>query len=250
MRSTPTAKSLDHGQAEGRRQPGRSDHRHRAAEGRVSQHAICSSGPGQFVNVRLLIDTLKQVVIVPTPPCSAAPTARSSMSSRPTTEVTVRPVTRRAADDEPTPWSPRREADRAASSPPASRGCRTARASPWHAPTTRSREPRSEADPGRRRPAREPARPAAEAPRRNRLRLTHRAAHGKPRRARRGDGKRGDRKRRARHERRAMSVSAPFIRRPIATSLLGARGDARRLARLSAGCPSRRCRRSISRPSR
>ena len=37
--------------------------------------------PGQFVNVRLLIDTLKNVVVVPPPPCSAGRTAPSSMWS-------------------------------------------------------------------------------------------------------------------------------------------------------------------------
>ena len=48
----------------------------------------------------------------------------------------------------------------------------------------------------------------------------------------------------------AMSVSRPFIERPIATSLLGARDDPRRHPRLLWRCRSRRCRRSISRPSK
>ena len=48
----------------------------------------------------------------------------------------------------------------------------------------------------------------------------------------------------------AMSVSGPFIKRPIATSLLALAVDARRLRSAIGGCRSRRCRRSISRPSR
>ncbi len=36
------------------------------AQGRVSQSPALQLWPGQFVNVRLLIDTLKQVVVVPT----------------------------------------------------------------------------------------------------------------------------------------------------------------------------------------
>ncbi len=42
------------------------DHRHGQAQGRIPQRPDLQLWPGQFVNVRLLIDTLKQVVVIPT----------------------------------------------------------------------------------------------------------------------------------------------------------------------------------------
>ena len=47
-----------------------------------------------------------------------------------------------------------------------------------------------------------------------------------------------------------MNLSEPFIRRPVATTLLTIGHRARRRASPSSSCRSRRCRRSISRPSR
>ena len=58
--------------------------------------------------------------------------------------------------------------------------------------------------------------------------------------------------RRAARRRRAgrMNISAPFIARPVATTLLTIGDRARRRDRLLRSCRSRRCRRWISRPSR
>src|SRR4029450_9953788 len=49
--------------------------------------------PGQFVNVRLLIDTLKQVVVVPTAAVQRGPNGTFVFVVQPDNKVAVRPVT-------------------------------------------------------------------------------------------------------------------------------------------------------------
>ena len=49
--------------------------------------------PGQFVNVRLLIDTLKQVVVVPTAAVQRGPNGTFVFTVQPDNKVAVRPVT-------------------------------------------------------------------------------------------------------------------------------------------------------------
>ncbi|KAB2915303.1 MAG: efflux RND transporter periplasmic adaptor subunit [Hyphomicrobiaceae bacterium] len=49
--------------------------------------------PGQFVNVRILIDTLKQVVVVPTPAVQRGPSGTFAYVVRPDSTVTLRPIT-------------------------------------------------------------------------------------------------------------------------------------------------------------
>ena len=61
------------GQAHGGRQPGRSDHRHGEAQRPNFPTPISSFGPRQFVNVRVLIDTLRQVVAAPIAATPARP---------------------------------------------------------------------------------------------------------------------------------------------------------------------------------
>ena len=53
----------------------------------------------------------------------------------------------------------------------------------------------------------------------------------------------------ARRDSAAMNLSEPFIRRPVATSLIMAAVGVRSASRRFRSCRSRRCRRSISRPS-
>jgi multidrug efflux system membrane fusion protein len=55
--------------------------------------------PGQFVNVRLLIDTLRSVVVVPTAAVQRGPNGTFVFVVRPDNTVTVRPVTLTQQDD-------------------------------------------------------------------------------------------------------------------------------------------------------
>ena len=79
-------------QAQGGRQPGRSDHRHDQAQGRISQSRFAALA-GQFVNVRLLINTLRQVVVVPTAAVQRGPNGTFVYVVKPDSKVAVRPVT-------------------------------------------------------------------------------------------------------------------------------------------------------------
>jgi multidrug efflux system membrane fusion protein len=55
--------------------------------------------PGQFVNVRLLIDTLRQVIVVPTAAIQRGPTGTFVYVLKDDNTVTVRPVTLTQQDD-------------------------------------------------------------------------------------------------------------------------------------------------------
>jgi multidrug efflux system membrane fusion protein len=55
--------------------------------------------PGQFVNVRLLIDTLKQVVVIPTGAVQRGPDGAFVYVVKPDNTVTVRPVTVQKQDE-------------------------------------------------------------------------------------------------------------------------------------------------------
>ncbi len=81
--------------------------------------------PGQFVNVRVLIDTLKQVVVVPTPAVQRGPAAPSPTSCRATTVLPCAPITVQQQTDT-RPSSPAASSRQSGSSPPASPGSRTA----------------------------------------------------------------------------------------------------------------------------
>ena len=62
--------------------------------------------PGQFVNVRLLLETLEQVVVVPTSAVQRGPEGTFVYVVGADNKVAVRPVTV-AQQDETTPSSPR-----------------------------------------------------------------------------------------------------------------------------------------------
>jgi multidrug efflux system membrane fusion protein len=55
--------------------------------------------PGQFVNIRLLIDTLRQVAVVPTAAVQRGPSGTFVYVARPDDTATVRPVTVTQQDD-------------------------------------------------------------------------------------------------------------------------------------------------------
>jgi multidrug efflux system membrane fusion protein len=55
--------------------------------------------PGQFVNVRLLIDTLKQVVVIPTGAVQRGPTGAYVFVVKDDSTVTIRPVTVQKQDE-------------------------------------------------------------------------------------------------------------------------------------------------------
>jgi multidrug efflux system membrane fusion protein len=56
--------------------------------------------PGQFVNVRLLIDTLRQVVVVPTAAVQRGPNGTFVYIIKDDNKVTVRPITLTQQDDQ------------------------------------------------------------------------------------------------------------------------------------------------------
>ena len=142
--------------AAGDRQPGRSDHRHGPLKAEFP-NADLQLWPGQFVNVRLLVETLKQVVVVPTAAVQRGPNGTFVYVVDAESKVAVRPVTvahagRHAGGDLRRP-----EGAGAAWSPPASRAFRTARACACRRakarPPVRRRAPRRAAMPRRRTPA-------------------------------------------------------------------------------------------------
>lgn len=55
--------------------------------------------PGQFVNVRLLIDTLRQALVVPTPAVQHGPNGTFVYQLKPDHTVTVRPVVVKQQDE-------------------------------------------------------------------------------------------------------------------------------------------------------
>ena len=146
--------------------------------------------PGQFVNVRVLIDTLRQVVVVPTAAIQRGPNGTFVYVVKDDNTVTVRRVTLTQQDD-----VRRRGRHR-----PASRRARWSRPDLPASPREHRWRYRARRTPGRSRPATGRARtaPAARAEGRRRSEIRARAAGHEP-----------------------MSVSSPFIHRPIATSLLG-----------------------------
>ncbi len=89
--------------------------------------------PGQFINVRMLVDTLRQVVTVPTGAIQRGPNGTFVFVVDAENKVATRPVTVAQQDDTRAVFRTacRR---RSRSSPPASRGSPTARASPCRMP--------------------------------------------------------------------------------------------------------------------
>ena len=229
--------------AAGRRQPGRPDHRHRAHEGGVpqrqpaavagpvrqrarprrdlepgrghSRRPAVQRGPNgtfayvvqadQRVGLRpITVGLQTETTAVITKGIAASERVVTTGFSRLKDGARVAVV---RAEDQPAGAAPRGQGRRSAATPSRKRARRCARPAPR---TCRSSAPRSSAagtpsapacrrtPPSFRRPARPPARQRAE-------------------------GRQGARGRRAqaRGKLAAMSVSTPFIRRPIATSLLG-----------------------------
>ena len=213
--------------------------------------------PGQFVNVRLLLETLEQVVVVPTSAVQRGPDGTFVYVVGDENKVGMRPVTLAQQDDANAVVSQGLTAADLVVTAGFARlkdGAEVKVAPPGPAPGAAATPGEPQADASGLTPASDTASivPATVPPP---------AADGQGRH-KRGDGThRGQRKARAllpaarpeprpapRHA-HPMSVSSPFIDRPIATSLLG-------LATVLGGalgyfaCRCRRCRRSISRPSR
>ena len=224
--------------------------------------------PGQFVNVRVLIDTLEQVVVVPTPAVQRGPNGTFAYVVQADDKRGAAARHGRPCRTRPRPSSPRASTPPSASSPPASPASRTARASSVAAPARSSSraaeaERRRQPRPSRRRarsmraacaadiaevlPRRRARRASAAACRQTPRKLSEAckaaagaaaaASRARPTRARRTAARRNER----------LLALHPAADRHLAAGL---RRDARRRARLLAGCRSRRCRRSISRPSR
>ncbi len=173
--------------------------------------------PGQFVNVRLLIDTLRQVVVVPTAAVQRGPNGTFVFVIGEDSTVDMRRVTiarqddvravvadglkrRRAARDLGLRAAGRQGAGRG----DGDRGGRAAAGAPERRYAAEAQGPRRQGRPGQRR--------GGDGRRRHRRRKRQEPGSGKA-----GDG--------GEIERNAMStsasVSSPFIHRPIATSLLG-----------------------------
>ena len=211
---------VDDRRAAGGRQPGRPDDRHDQAEGRISQRD-CSSGPAQFINVRLLVDTLQAVIVVPTAAVQRGPNGTFVYVVEADSTVAMRPV--RVASR--TRCRRYRQGVDAGERVVTTGFARLAAARCGHGTN-------AEAAPA---PGRAAGRAAA--PRRRRRPKT--ASSAQQTTPQRGAPERASNERfRALH---------PAADRDLAAGL---RGDAGRLARLSGGCRSRRCRRSTSRPSR
>ena len=174
--------------------------------------------PGQFVNVRVLIDTLRQVVVVPTAAVQRGPNGTFVYVVKDDNTVTVRRVTLTQQDDVRAVVAHR---------PAGGRPRGHDRLRPPHRGDAGDGVERRGRRAGRARPAAAGRNPRqARARRRSAIRA--RAGH-----------------RSATHERVLTLHPAPD--RDLAAR---GGGDAGRLARLSGGCRSRRCRRSIFPPSR
>ncbi len=144
--------------------------------------------PGQFVNVRLLIDTLKQVVVVPTAAVQRGPNG---------TFVYV---------------VERRQHRQRSGRDGVQAGRNAIRHRQWR-DAARTRRHHRLRPPDRRRAGRNRHAPEARRPRRTR------GTRGGQRGS--GNRRRSKQRQRTAAEHAAMSVSTPFIQRPIATSLLG-----------------------------
>ena len=147
--------------------------------------------PGGFVNVRLLINTLKQVVVAPTAAVQRGPSGTFVYVVQPDNKVAVRPVTVSQQDEVQAVIAKGLEADE-------------------RVVTTGF--------------ARLTAGAAGDGDQRRGGAVARRTSRAQPQRERRRGGAAGRAALRGRSkrepERAAMSVSTPFIRRPIATSLL------------------------------
>ena len=148
--------------------------------------------PGQFINVRVLIDTLRNVVVVPTAAIQRGPNGAFVYVLKDDSTVTVRRVSLTQLDDVQAVVATGLQA-----------GERVVTTGFARLTEGRRSRPRARRMPARSRPARGRARPGWN-PRHPR------------RRARKADSDRG-----RTAGRQSMSVSSPFIHRPIATSLLG-----------------------------
>ena len=86
-------------QGGGHQQSGRPDHRHGQAQGASFPMPILQLWPGQFVNIRLLIDTLRQSVVVPTAAVQRGPNGTFVYVVKDDNTVAVRPVMVQQQDD-------------------------------------------------------------------------------------------------------------------------------------------------------
>ena len=180
------------GQAAACRQPGRSDHRHGAAEGRVSQRRTCSSGRASSSTSACWSTRCARSWWCRPRRCSAGRTARSSSSCKPDETVTVRPV-------QVDPAGRRAGGDRHAA-------CRRASGRHHRLLAARRGQARARAD-GR--GAEPPAAASGRAPRRRRPEASRRGRRAPPRRRKRGERRRA---RRPATPRRGTASPAPSPR--------------------------------------
>ena len=203
--------------------------------------------PGEFVNARVLIDTRRDVIAVPTTAIQRGANGLFVWIVNADSVVESRPVMVGPASGDLTVIE--RVSTRAnAWSPTASTSCRSMRGSmPGHRPRPRERRMiahlvarvggAQRRKPGRHRKYALAPQPPPGFRRGRRPRADGRAP---PTRATPASQVGMD----------AMNISEPFIRRPVATSLHHGGAGTRSASWRFRSCPSRRCRRSISRPSR